>query len=53
MLKDLKTNTRAVERFLGELTQDSNTGEVLDQIHTQRFALRAFDDAIDFIVCKI
>ena len=60
MLEDLKTNTRAVERFLGELTQDFNTGEVLEiraigdrnKIHTERFALHAFDDAIDFIVRK-
>ena len=58
MLKELKTNTRAVKRFLGELTQDYDTGEVLEiraigdrnKIHTQRFALHAFDDAIDFIV---
>ena len=58
MLKGLKTNTRAVERFLGELTQNFDTGEVLEiraigdrnQIHTRRFALHAFDDAIDFIV---
>ena len=58
MLKELKTNTRALERFLGELTQNFDTGEVLEiraigdrnQIHTRRFALHAFDDAIDFIV---
>ena len=58
MLKELKTNTRAERRFLGELTQDFDTGEVLEiraigdrnKIHTQRFALHAFDDAIDFIV---
>lgn len=60
MLKDQKTNTRAVVRFPGELTQDFDTGEVLEmrtigdrnQIHSRRFALHAFDDAIDFIVCK-
>ena len=58
MLTDLKTNTRAIERFLGELTQDFDIGKVLEiraigdrnKIHTERFALQAYDDAIDFIV---
>jgi len=55
---DLRPNQRAINRFIGELTRNWDTGETLEircirenfKSHTTRFAQHAFDEAVEHIV---
>lgn len=57
-MPDLQPNQRAIQRFVGELTRDWDTGETLEirsirenfKPHTARFAQHALDECVEHIV---